>query len=139
MIYALFLHTTIAGHANGLLVQHLLGVPLGASALGLVGAGGLTLGAVVVFGMLIAAIFAIAEVTRRRLRPQPMPEPAPAGAATIGRLVGFVQFSTAVIALFVPLAAGIYLLVTVAWTLVQRLVLLRLYPPHPVDVSRADK
>ena len=36
--------------------------------------------------------------------------------------------STAVIACFVPLAAGLYLLVTVWWTFLQRLVLRRRYP-----------
>jgi YidC/Oxa1 family membrane protein insertase len=40
-----------------------------------------------------------------------------------------VQFITAAIAVFVPLAAALYLLVTVAWTLGQRVVLRRRYPP----------
>jgi hypothetical protein len=40
------------------------------------------------------------------------------------------QFATAVVAAFVPLAAGIYLLVTVAWTLGQRLLL----RPGPASV-----
>lgn len=44
-------------------------------------------------------------------------------------LLGLLQFATAVIATFVPLAAGIYLLTTVAWTLGQRLLLRRIYPP----------
>ena len=36
------------------------------------------------------------------------------------------------IAVFVPLAAGLYLLVTVAWTLCQRMLLRRVYPlPEP--------
>jgi YidC/Oxa1 family membrane protein insertase len=38
------------------------------------------------------------------------------------------QFATAVVALFVPLAAGLYLFVTVTWTLAQRLVLRRRFP-----------
>lgn len=41
------------------------------------------------------------------------------------------QFATAVVAAFVPLAAGIDLLVTVAWTLGQRLLLRRVFPPVP--------
>ncbi len=45
------------------------------------------------------------------------------------RVLGLLQFLTAVIAVFVPLAAALYLLVTVAWTLGQRLVLRRAYPP----------
>jgi YidC/Oxa1 family membrane protein insertase len=46
----------------------------------------------------------------------------------LGGLLGTLQFATAVVAMFVPLAAGIYLLVTVTWTLCQRLVLRRRYP-----------
>ncbi|WP_431796850.1 hypothetical protein [Microbacterium kunmingense] len=43
-------------------------------------------------------------------------------------MAGFLQFGTAVVALFVPLAAALYLLVTVSWTLVQRLMLRRRFP-----------
>jgi len=38
--------------------------------------------------------------------------------------------------MFVPLAAGLYLLVTVIWTFVQRLVLRRTYPSPPSDLAR---
>ena len=51
------------------------------------------------------------------------------GSAGMLRVIGLLQFVTAVIAVFVPLAAALYLLVTVAWTLGQRLVLRRAYPP----------
>ena len=48
------------------------------------------------------------------------------------RLLGLLQFITAAIAVFVPLAAALYLLVTVAWTLGQRMLLRRVYPlPAP--------
>ncbi len=47
------------------------------------------------------------------------------------RLVGVLQFGTAVAAVFVPLAAALYLLVTVAWTLAQRLILRRKFPAEP--------
>ncbi len=40
----------------------------------------------------------------------------------------FAPFITAVVAVFVPLAAGIYLLVTVLWTLGERLILRRVFP-----------
>ena len=53
----------------------------------------------------------------------------PSGIKRILRAIGLLQFLTAVIAVFVPLAAALYLLVTVAWTLGQRLVLRRAYPP----------
>ena len=42
---------------------------------------------------------------------------------------------TAVFAAFVPLAAALYLTVTVVWTLVQRVILRRRYPlPQPAVV-----
>jgi YidC/Oxa1 family membrane protein insertase len=44
-------------------------------------------------------------------------------------IAGALQFTTAVVAVFVPLAAVLYLTTTVVWTLVQRLVLRRRYPP----------
>ena len=37
VIYALFVHARIAGAANDLLLQHVFGVPLGASAVGMLG------------------------------------------------------------------------------------------------------
>jgi YidC/Oxa1 family membrane protein insertase len=43
-------------------------------------------------------------------------------------MLGALQFMTAVVACVVPLAAGIYLLVTVWWTLGQRVLLRRRYP-----------
>ena len=42
-------------------------------------------------------------------------------------MLGALQFVTAVVAVFVPLAAEIYLLRTLTWTLGQRLVLRRVY------------
>lgn len=130
VLYALFLHTMIAGHPNDLLVEELLGVPLGASLSSVIGAGALTWTAGLVFGILIAAIAVVAEISRRVLRP-PSGEPSPLGSAGAARLVGMLQFATAVIAMFVPLAAGLYLLVTVTWTLVQRIVLRRIHPAVP--------
>jgi YidC/Oxa1 family membrane protein insertase len=130
VIYALFLHTTIAGHVNLLLTGQLLGVPLSASLISLLTTGTLTIGTGAVFTAVIVMIAAVAELTRRLLRPEPVPIEAAPGALAV-RLTGAFHFSTAVIAIFVPLAAGIYLLVTVTWTLIQRLILRRIYPPHP--------
>ncbi|MFE1644459.1 membrane protein insertase YidC [Microbacterium sp. P01] len=134
LVYALFLHGSISGHPNALLTEHLLGVPLGASVTGLVGSGGMTLASGAVFAGLIAAIAVVAEVTRRCFRPQPATEDSPLGGAGSARLLGALQFASAVSAVFIPLAAGLYLLTTVSWTLGQRLLLRRRYPltspPH---------
>lgn len=131
IIYALFLHTAIAGHPNDLLTEHVLGVPLGVSLIGSIGDGSLTLPAVAVFGVLILLIATVAELTRRLLRPDHSASATTPGGERTLRWVGLLQFGTAVAAVFVPLAAGLYLLVTVAWTLAQRLILRRKYPVEP--------
>ena len=58
IVYALFLHTSIAGHANALLTEQLFGVPLGASLLGSVAAGPVTAATFGVFAAVVAiAVF----------------------------------------------------------------------------------
>ncbi|WP_345799900.1 membrane protein insertase YidC [Microbacterium sp. AZCO] len=131
VIYALFLHTAIAGHPNDLLTERVFGVPLGASLIGSLGGGSLSLPVIVVFGVVILLIVAVAEITRRLFRPEPTASGSTPGSEGILRLVGVLQFGTAVAAVFVPLAAGLYLLVTVAWTLAQRLILRRRFPIEP--------
>jgi YidC/Oxa1 family membrane protein insertase len=84
---------------------------------------------VAVFVAAIVIVVVVAELTRRAFRPpQGATDAAPAGAAMVG-IAGALQFTTAVVAVFVPLAAVLYLTTTVVWTLVQRLVLRRRYPP----------
>ncbi|MDR5698454.1 YidC/Oxa1 family membrane protein insertase [Agromyces aerolatus] len=139
VIYALFILPTINGHDNALLTETVAGVPLGTSFVGSIAHGELTGATVGVFAVLVLLIAAVAEVTRRVFRPVTPPAPVPTGAAGPGaaaplggpglvRALGFLQFATAVIALFVPLAAGIYLTTTVVWTLGQRMLLRRRYP-----------
>lgn len=144
VIYAVFVHAQIAGHANALLGQTLAGVPLGTSLAATVTGGGASAAVLLVFGVLVAAIAAVGELSRRAARPGgalAVPAPAAAGAAGAAgappnplagagmqRALGALQFMTAVVACFVPLAAGLYLLVTVWWTFAQRLLLRRRYP-----------
>jgi len=131
IIYTLFLHTVIAGHPNNLLTENVFGVPLGTSLIGSIGSGSLAWPAAAVFGVVILLIMAVAEITRRVLRPLPAGSPSTPGGEGMVRLAGVLQFGTAVAAVFVPLAAGLYLLVTVAWTLAQRLILRRRFPAEP--------
>lgn len=120
IIYALFILPTIAGHPNELLTHTFVGVPLGTSLSGSIATGAVTPDVLLVFGAVIVMIAAVGEVTRRVFRVQSL------------RLLGLLQFITAAVAVFVPLAAGLYLLVTVAWTLCQRMLLRRVYPlPAP--------
>ncbi|MFF2487948.1 YidC/Oxa1 family membrane protein insertase [Microbacterium sp. NPDC058062] len=130
IVYALFLHTAIAGHANALLAHELFTVPLGTSLVSAIAAGTTSAATLGVFAGVLAVIIAVAEITRRAFRPQidTTPDAAPLAGAGMARLAGALQFTTAVFALFVPLAAALYLATTVAWTLVQRVVLRRVYP-----------
>lgn len=133
VVYALFLNPVIGGHPNALLTDQLLGVPLGASLVGSIAGGTATGATALVFGILLLVIVVVAEVTRRVFRPVVGASEVAPGAETVARMAGFLQFGTAVVAIFVPLAAALYLVVTVAWTLVQRLVLRRRFPVGPVD------
>ncbi|MGP3534679.1 YidC/Oxa1 family membrane protein insertase [Microbacterium sp. RD1] len=124
LLYAVFLHPVIAGHANALLTDTLWGVPLGSALVTTVLTGTAGLATALVFGGLILAIAVVGELTRRAFRP----DPATSAPAFAVRMLGVAQFVTAAVAAFVPLAAGLYLLVTVAWTLGQRLLLRRVIP-----------
>lgn len=142
VIYAVFVHPTIAGHGNALLGQTLAGVPLGTTLAGAV-TGGASPAALLVLGAVVVAVAVVGELSRRAARPGgPLAAPVPAAAAAgsagsapnplagagAQRALGLLQFVTAVVACVVPLAAGLYLVVTVWWTFAQRLLLRRRYP-----------
>lgn len=127
VLYSVFIHPMIAGHPNALLSETLFGVPLGASFAGSLAEGAASGAMVLLFGVIVAILVTAGEITRRAFTPAT--DAAPAGMPNL-RWLGLLQFVTAVIALFVPLAAALYLVVTVTWTLVQRLILRRRFPLH---------
>ncbi|GAA1995401.1 YidC/Oxa1 family membrane protein insertase [Microbacterium pumilum] len=131
VLYAVFLHALIDGHPNELLTGTLLSVPLGSSLAGALAAASPDAGTLLVFGALVLLIATVGEATRRLFRPTTASEDSALRRAPVG-LLGLLQFATAVVAIFVPLAAGLYLLVSVAWTLGQRIILRRVYPPPAV-------
>jgi len=109
VIYRLLESGTVAGRSNVLLAKRLLVAPLGshwltgagpASAQGLVFLG--------VFALIAAACFAVARMARL---------PAPAAGTGLSRTLPYL---TVVFAAFVPLAAGLYLLTSTAWTAAER-------------------
>ncbi len=114
VLYGLFLTTEVSGQANVLLTSTLAGVPLGARLLDVAGTD------LLVFAALFVLLMGVAAVTTRRLMPSP---PADTPAASLIRLL---PFGTVLIAAIVPLAAGLYLLTTTAWTVTERTVLRRL-------------
>lgn len=128
LIYAVFLRSIVSDHPNDLLTEHLLGVPLGTSLVGSVGT--FSVETAVVFGILIALMTVVAEITRRVFRPTLPSEPdaSPLTSGGMQRALGFLPYLSVVFAAFVPLAAAIYLAVTVIWTLAQRWILRRAYP-----------
>lgn len=126
ILYTLFLRTEIAGHANALLTHDLFGAPLGESLLAAAGAG-LDAPTAMVWAAVLAVIVVVADITRRVFRPQ-VPADGPLATPAMLGVMNGLHYLTAAFAVFVPLAAALYLVVTVTWTLVQRWALRRRYP-----------
>ncbi len=112
VLYGLFLVHEVDGQANGLLGHELAGVPLG-SQLADVAADP----HVLVFAALFAMLGLVAWATRRI---------SPKVDAPGAGVLSWLPFGTLAIAAFVPLAAGIYLLASTAWTVGERVTLRRI-------------
>lgn len=119
LVYALFVHGTIGGHANLLLAASLGGVPLGASFV----TAGIAWPGVLVFLALMAIVALNAWLSRRAALRHA--EPVEGAAATVASVLSWMPFVTVVIAALVPLAAAIYLATTTTWTLAERALLRR--------------
>ncbi|RMI40844.1 membrane protein insertase YidC [Actinomadura harenae] len=109
VLYTLFRSAMIAGHQNVLLAHTLFSVPLGQNAVAVAGAGLLTPAGLVFAGLLVA-LAAVAWWSARH---------APSA------WVRLLSLGTVVVAVFVPLAAGVYLLTSAIWTAVERTALRR--------------
>ena len=129
VMYLLFRSPTVGGTANTLLTRDLFGVPLGAHWLS--GAapfnpasaqGAVFLG---VFALLAALGWLSARFGRLMTARATGGQPAPAGGGSLGLLVKVLPYLTVVIAAFAPLAAGIYLLTSLAWSLAERMLFWR--------------
>jgi YidC/Oxa1 family membrane protein insertase len=117
VMYLLFRSVSVAGGPNRLLTRGLLGSPLGAHWLTPPGAlsaqGGIFLG---VFAILAALCWLSARVARRMA-----PASALADGPRGGRLIAAaLPYVTVAFAAFLPLAAGLYLVTTVAWSTAER-------------------
>jgi len=135
VMYLLFRSPLIAGKPNTLLGHDLLGVTLGSHWLS--GAGPASIhGAVFLglFALLAGLCWLSSRLAQRMATPAAAPaagrrdgtgkDPAPAPAGT-GVLVKALAYLTVVIAAFTPLAAGIYLLTSMGWSLIERRFLFR--------------
>jgi YidC/Oxa1 family membrane protein insertase len=120
VMYLLFRSPTVGGTANTLLTHDLFGVPLGAHWLS--GTGPLDLASAqgVVFVGLFALLAGLCWLSARLGRLMAA-RAAGATAGSPGLLVRALPYVTVVIAAFTPLAAGIYLLTTLAWSLAERM------------------
>ncbi len=148
VMYRLFLSGRVGGKPNGLLSAHLLGAPLGSH--WLTGAGPLSaqglvfLGLFALLALVAAAAARIAKATTPTVPAAPTPAtrqgrgpgspqsagaPSAPSAAAIGAITRILPFTTLVIAAFVPLAAGLYLLTTTIWTVTERTLLRRRIAP----------
>jgi YidC/Oxa1 family membrane protein insertase len=146
VMYLLFRSASVDGTPNHLLSDGLFGVPLGAHWLS--GAGLLSVHDAVFVAILaiIAALCwrsarlakrpALATPAANREKPRGAggpparragadPAAAPADGKAASLLTRVVPYVTVMIAAFAPLAAAIYLLTTVAWTLAERRLFLR--------------
>ncbi|KRC50865.1 preprotein translocase YidC [Leifsonia sp. Root227] len=129
LVYAVFTHPMISGHANALLGEHVFGAPLGTSFVGLTSAGAAVWPAMVVY-LVVLAMIAIVTTVSRRVLTLPQQEGA-AGQTPVGlvRAMSFLPYVTVVFAAFVPLAAAVYILTSTAWTVAERFTLRRLLDP----------
>jgi YidC/Oxa1 family membrane protein insertase len=135
VMYLLFRSPTVGGTANTLLTHDVFGVPLGAhwlSGVGLASAQG------VVFVGLFALLAALCWLSARlgSLMTAQATGAKPAGSP--GLLVRALPYLIVVIAAFAPLAAGIYLLTTLAWSLAERMLYAR-SAAGPEGLARPEK
>ena len=116
IVYRMFLSPAVSGHANLLLTHTLFGTPLGERWLFTAGLSSHGL----VFLAVFALLAALAWWTSRHMSRY---QPPPPGA--LGKIMKLMPFTTVAVAAYVPLAAGLYLLTTTAWTAVERATLWR--------------
>jgi YidC/Oxa1 family membrane protein insertase len=119
VMYLMFRSPRIAGAPNKLLTHDLLGVPLGMHWLS--GAGILS-GQDAVFLGVLALLAALCWLLARVARSM-APTQAGSGAdsvAGVGLLTRVLPYVTVVIAAFAPLAAGVYLVTSTGWTVLER-------------------
>ena len=73
------------------------------------------------FALLAAVAWAGTLIARRVARPSPSAPARPTGA--MGALIRVLPYATVAVAAVLPLAAGLYLLTTTAWSAAERAVL----------------
>jgi YidC/Oxa1 family membrane protein insertase len=123
VLYGVAVSPTLNGHPNELLTETLFGAPLGHTFTTMLATPAPSL---LVPIALLAVMTVVAWFTRRQTLRMAAAAPAAEGPlANATRILSWLSFTTVVIALFVPVAATLYLTVSGAWTLVERTILRR--------------
>lgn len=147
IVYRLFLSRRVHGGPNTLLTHDLLAAPLGSHWLS--GAGPFSAQGMV-FAVLFGLLALVGVLALRAARRMTVAEPggseqsARAGQpgeamGAMGALAKVTPFVTVVLAAVVPLAAGLYLLTSTSWTLVERVVFRRRFLPGPDPAGPASQ
>ncbi len=121
IMYLVFRSPVIGGARNALLGHDLFGAPLGSHWLS--GAGAFSAQGAVFAGLFLL-LAVICWVTARKART--LTAPAGGAGAPPAALTRVIPYVTVAFAAFLPLASGLCLATTTAWTLAERLVLRRL-------------
>jgi len=130
IMYRLFLSGTVAGRPNTLLARDLLTTPLGshwltapgpASAQGLLFLG--------LFALLAGAVYGASRLAGSTSPAAVSPAAADGQPGSLRLLGRVLPYATVAVAAFVPLAAGLYLLTSTAWTAAERALLRRWTKP----------
>ncbi|MEV0596899.1 YidC/Oxa1 family membrane protein insertase [Nonomuraea cavernae] len=109
----------VATHPTALAGHDLLGAPLGQQVAGMIANYGLISWPVSVFTAVIVLIALVAWLSARSIRAS-MPEEQP---EALRRVMPLLPFGSVLAAAVLPLAAGLYLLISTAWTAGERAVL----------------
>ncbi|MBT2226530.1 membrane protein insertase YidC [Nonomuraea sp. NEAU-A123] len=109
----------VATHPTAFLGHNLLGAPLGQHVAGIVTNYGLVSVPFMVFAVVIALIAVVAWFSARKVSAT-LPEEQP---ALMRRLMPLMPFGSVLAAAVLPLAAGLYLLISTAWVAGERAIL----------------
>ncbi|MEV0828619.1 YidC/Oxa1 family membrane protein insertase [Nonomuraea rubra] len=113
----MWLMYSVATHPTALVGHQLFGAPLGQQVAGVIANYGLVSAPFLVFVLVIALVAAVAWLSARQMK---IAEEQPELMKKIMRLL---PYGSVLAVLFLPLAAGLYLLVSQAWAVTERAVL----------------
>ena len=131
-VYRLVVVPTVAGSPNLLLSARLFGAPMAAhwpevlAAAGTVSPASLAL-VLLLGGLLVLAALSARDVDRALPAAVPDRDGGSSRPATVG-ILRLLPYATVVVALVTPVAMGVYLLVSTAWTVAERRLLPRIVP-----------